>query len=162
MDQARQHSVHVHVLPSYEQLINGNVAVQLRSVKIDDLLRRDPVELEMGNIRQWIVAGVGVGEDVRRRQEEFDQRGGLSAEELLARLSDTLDEVDRVLASLPLEALEEPRTLQGMEVTVFEAVYHVVEHFSMHVGQIIYLAKARRGRSLDFYEIRDGKAMPHW
>jgi FlaA1/EpsC-like NDP-sugar epimerase len=54
VEQARRNSVRVHVLPSYQQLIDGNVAVQLRSVSIDDLLRRDPVKLEMGNIRQWI------------------------------------------------------------------------------------------------------------
>ncbi|HYW80571.1 MAG TPA: hypothetical protein VE890_13390, partial [Thermoguttaceae bacterium] len=54
VDDTRGLSVHVKVLPSYEQLISGSVAVQPRPVEIDDLLRREPVQLEMGSIRQWI------------------------------------------------------------------------------------------------------------
>ncbi len=54
VDDTRGLSVHVKVLPSYEQLISGSVAVQPRPVSIDDLLRREPVQLEMENIRQWI------------------------------------------------------------------------------------------------------------
>ena len=54
VDEARRHSVRVKVLPSYEQLISGSVAIRPRPVSIDDLLRREPVRLEMDNIRQWI------------------------------------------------------------------------------------------------------------
>ena len=54
VDEARRHSVRVTVLPSYEQLITGTVHVRPRPVAIDDLLRREPVDLEMANIRQWI------------------------------------------------------------------------------------------------------------
>jgi hypothetical protein len=34
---------------------------------------------------------------------------------------------------------------------VLQAVYHVVEHFSGHTGQILYAVKLRRGRDLEFY-----------
>jgi uncharacterized damage-inducible protein DinB len=115
-----------------------------------------------GNIRQWVLSGIAGAPDVRRRQEEFDQRGGMSVEELLAHLEGTVAEVDEALAQLPVEVLGEPRTIQGLEGTVMGALYHVVEHFSMHVGQIIYLSKARLGRDLGFYEIKDGKARPTW
>jgi len=115
-----------------------------------------------GNIRQWVLSGIGGSPDVRRRQEEFDRREGLGASELLAHLEQAVDDVDQFLARMPLDTLEEDRTIQGMEVTVFEALYHVVEHFSMHVGQILYLSKARLGRDLQFYEIEDGKAKPRW
>jgi len=54
VDEARRHAVRVTVLPSYEQLINGSVAIRPRPVSINDLLRREPVRLEMGNLRQWI------------------------------------------------------------------------------------------------------------
>ena len=37
-------------------------------------------------------------------------------------------------------------TVQGRQVTVLEAIYHVVEHFGMHTGQIIYIAKLRAGK----------------
>jgi len=54
VDEAGRHFIRVKVLPSYEQLINGSVAIQPRSVSIDDLLRREPVRLDMENIREWI------------------------------------------------------------------------------------------------------------
>jgi len=36
-------------------------------------------------------------------------------------------------------------------VTGLEAIYHVVEHFSMHTGQIILLTKARTGEDLNLW-----------
>lgn len=54
VDQARRHAIAVKVLPSYEQLISGSVAIQPQSVSINDLLHREPVRLEMDNLRQWI------------------------------------------------------------------------------------------------------------
>jgi hypothetical protein len=43
------------------------------------------------------------------------------------------------------------RRIQGYEVTVLEAVYHVVEHFGMHTGQIILLAKMYSGEDLKLW-----------
>ncbi len=54
VDEARQRQMHVKVLPSFEQLISGHIAVQPRPVAIEDLLRREPVQLELENLRQWI------------------------------------------------------------------------------------------------------------
>jgi len=54
VEDTRAQSVDVKVLPSHEQLISGRIAVQPRPVAIDDLLRREPVELDLGNVRQWI------------------------------------------------------------------------------------------------------------
>jgi uncharacterized damage-inducible protein DinB len=115
-----------------------------------------------GNVRQWVVSGIGGAEDVRRRQEEFDERGEATGEELLQHLEETLAEVDGVLAHLPASELSSPRIIQGLEVTVLDALYHVVEHFSMHTGQIIYIAKLSSGRDLGFWEIKGGKAIPSW
>lgn len=114
-----------------------------------------------GNTRQWIVSGVGGAEDVRRRSREFDRREG-DPEELFARLRDTVDEACRVLDELDPGSLGESRTIQGQDVTVLEAVYHVVEHFSMHTGQIVYVTKLRTGSDLDFYRVEDGVAEENW
>ena len=54
VDEARQRQMRVKVLPSFEELISGRLAVQPRAVAIEDLLRREPVKLELENIRQWI------------------------------------------------------------------------------------------------------------
>ena len=48
------HDVKVKMLPSYEQLLHGHVAVKVRDVAIDDLLRRDPVKLDSAQINQWL------------------------------------------------------------------------------------------------------------
>jgi len=37
-------------------------------------------------------------------------------------------------------------------VTVLEAVYHVVEHFAGHTGQIIYATKLMTSEDLGFYK----------
>jgi uncharacterized damage-inducible protein DinB len=115
-----------------------------------------------GNIRQWIVSGVGGAPDARDRASEFAARSGADAGELLANLERALDEVDAVLAGLTAEDLGSRRTIQGRELTVFAAVYHVVEHFSLHLGQIILVAKLHAPGTVRFYEDAGGLARPLW
>ena len=109
-----------------------------------------------GNARQWIVSGVGGAPDVRDRQSEFDQRAPIAVTALVDRLEQTISDVDRVLATLTAADLHTRRTIQASDVTVLEAVYHVVEHFSMHTGQIILLAKADQADRVRFYDMVDG------
>jgi uncharacterized damage-inducible protein DinB len=81
----------------------------------------------------------------RIRQQEFDRREPLSPERLLADLRAAVADVDRRLAELSAETLVEKRTSHDEEVTVLWCVYHIVEHFSMHTGQILSMAKALVG-----------------
>lgn len=115
-----------------------------------------------GNARQWIVSGVGEIPDTRRRDEEFAARKPIPTDTLRRRLDEAIEDVTEVLSALDPTRLDEPRTIQGYEVTVFEAVYHVVEHFSMHTGQIGYITKLLTGEDLRFYVGEDGLAMPNW
>jgi uncharacterized damage-inducible protein DinB len=98
-----------------------------------------------GSTRAWIIGVAGGSHSPRDRQQEFDQREQIPREELMSRLRQTLAEADGVLARLAVEVLLERRQARGEEVTVFFAVYHTVEHFSMHTGQIIMLSKMRSG-----------------
>lgn len=102
-----------------------------------------------GNVRQWIVGGVGGVEVERDRQREFDEREHLPAVELLTGIKSVVAEADAVLARLDAEDLQSERRIQGHDVDVLTAVYHVVEHFGMHTGQIIFLSKMRGGRDLE-------------
>ena len=104
-----------------------------------------------GNVRQWIVSGVGGRPDIRQRDAEFAARGGMPASELAAHLRATIDEAAAVLETLPPQRLTEHITVQHYDVTVLEAVYHVVEHFSGHTGQIIYATKLLTGEDLGFH-----------
>ncbi|MEN8376181.1 MAG: DUF1572 family protein [Gemmatimonadota bacterium] len=115
-----------------------------------------------GNIRQWIAHGVGRQPDMRDRPAEFYAEGGIEADSLLALLEDALGVCDDVLAGLDPASLHERRTIQGLDVSVLEAVYHAVEHFAGHTYQIMYVAKARTGRDLGFWKVEGGKATPAW
>ena len=113
-----------------------------------------------GNVRQWIVSGVGGAPDARHRRAEFDAREGDDGSALMERLLATVRDADAVLASLDAARLAERRTIQGRDVRVLDAVYHVVEHFSMHTGQIILLAKRFAPGRVQFYEDAGGLARP--
>ncbi len=115
-----------------------------------------------GNVRQWIVAGLDGAPDTRQRQAEFDQRDGMDAAELLERLDGAVTDADRVLERMDDGALARSYLIQGRDVSGISAVYHVVEHFSMHTGQIAWLAKLLNGRDLGFYEDAGGLAVPRW
>jgi uncharacterized damage-inducible protein DinB len=104
---------------------------------------------------------VGGATGDRQRQQEFDERGPMPRSELLSRLKSAVVEADRVLAGTATATLLERRTIQGHDVTVFEAIYHVVEHFSMHTGQIIVLTKMWKG-DLGFYDVSDGTPRSQW
>ena len=115
-----------------------------------------------GNVRQWILGSVGGQPDGRHRAAEFAARTGPPAAALLADLDRTLDEVDRVLAALTDADLLQPRTIQGRDVTVLGAIFHVVEHFSQHLGQIILITKLRAPGAINFHEDASGLATPLW
>jgi len=106
-----------------------------------------------GNIRQWIIHGVGGALDERQRAAEFAERGPIPKAELLAQLEATLAEVEQVLQRVTAEELAQPRQIQGLDQTVLSAIFHVVEHFSYHTGQIIYLTKMRTGEDLKFWNV---------
>jgi len=105
-----------------------------------------------GNARQWIVCGLGGAIDARDRDSEFAQRETIPRADLLGRLQQTIREVDATFAKFDLDRLLEKKTIQGLEVTALEAILHVVEHFSMHAGQIILLTKLLTSSDLRFYE----------
>ena len=103
-----------------------------------------------GNARQWIVCGLGGAVDARNRDGEFAQREIITRTELLGLIKNNLREVDATLAAVDSDKLLERRTIQGLEVTALEAILHVVEHFSMHTGQIILLTKMLTKKELNF------------
>jgi uncharacterized damage-inducible protein DinB len=114
-----------------------------------------------GNVRQWIVSGVGGARDERRRQEEFDAREGAGRDELIEHLRRAVQDADAVLARLSASQLLERRHIQGFDGTVLYAIYHVVEHFAMHTGQILFIAKERAG-DLALYDLSSGNPRETW
>jgi uncharacterized damage-inducible protein DinB len=101
-----------------------------------------------GSTRTWIIGVAGGSHSPRDRQREFDEREQIPRAQLMARLRQTLAEADEVLARVEAQTLLERQQSPWEEVTVLEAIYHAVEHFSMHTGQIIMLTKMRLNRDL--------------
>jgi len=115
-----------------------------------------------GNARQWIVCGVGSAPDARNRDAEFEQRDLIPRDELVTLLRTTLADVRTTLQSVDPSTLLEYRKIQGNNVDILEAVFHVTEHFSMHTGQIILLTKLLTGSGLDFYDFEGDVATQRW
>jgi uncharacterized damage-inducible protein DinB len=115
-----------------------------------------------GNARQWIVCGVGSAPDARNRDSEFEQRDVIPRDELVTLLRSTLSDVHATLQSLDPSTLLEYRRIQGNDVDILEAVFHVTEHFSMHTGQIILLTKLLTGSGLHFYDFEGDVATQRW
>lgn len=114
-----------------------------------------------GNVRQWIVGGIGGNEVERDRPAEFSARNGATAGELLENLANALSECDSVLAEVKPEDLAGTCTIQGRETTVLAAIYHVVEHFAMHTGQIVLMTKSAAPGAIRFYD-DSNSARPLW
>ena len=114
-----------------------------------------------GNVRQWIGFGVGGRPDVRQRDLEFSGRAVIEAGELKERLRRETGDAISIISELTPEGLIQTTKVQGYEMPVLQAVYHVVEHFSGHTGQIIFSTKHFTGRDLGFYS-HLASAQPHW
>ena len=115
-----------------------------------------------GNARQWLVCGVGGQPDNRNRDAEFAQRGIIARDELVTLLRSTLAEVETTLGTLDPSILLERRPIQGHDVDILEAIFHVTEHFSMHTGQIIMLTKMLTASDLHFYDFEEDVPMRRW
>ena len=109
-----------------------------------------------GNVRQWILSGAGGQPDARHRDAEFEARGGMGREALGKLLRGTVDEAVAIIRSLPKERLAASTNIQGYDVTLLEAIFHVVEHFSGHTAQIIFITKMLTGEDLGFYSYLSG------
>jgi uncharacterized damage-inducible protein DinB len=96
----------------------------------------------------------------RARDAEFEPQG-LSAKDILARW----EEGWRVClgAIEPLTEADLARTvrIRGEPLTVLDAILRQVSHYAYHVGQIVLLARARRGASWKSLSIPKGKSAEH-
>ncbi len=104
-----------------------------------------------GNLRQWIVGGAGGRPIERDRPAEFSARASRSKTGLLSEVEAAAREADLVLANLREDSLLDRIEVQGFEVTRLHAVYHAIEHFGYHLGQIAYVAKLRTGKDLAIF-----------
>jgi uncharacterized damage-inducible protein DinB len=102
-----------------------------------------------GNMRQWIMHGVGQQPDIRTREIEFSTAGEVNGATLISAFQATVAEAKAVIESTSAERLCERTHPQGRDVTVLYAIYQVVGHVRQHVGQVILLTKQMTEQDLD-------------
>jgi hypothetical protein len=94
-----------------------------------------------GNVRQWIVSGMGAAADVRNRPAEFADRTRYTRQDLLTRLDGVVGQAASVLSNMAPAQLLENRRIQGFDVTVMHALWDTISHFVGHTHQIVYITR---------------------
>jgi len=113
-----------------------------------------------GNMRQWIISGLGGAPDLRERDKEFAERGPIPGPALRQKFQQTVKEASSVMARLRPDVLTRPHRIQGYDVTGYEAAAHVIEHVAYHAGQIIYVTKLKRAKDLGFTRLPNAASKP--
>ena len=113
-----------------------------------------------GNMRQWIISGLGGAPDLRERDKEFAERGPIPGPALREKFQQTVKEASSVMARLRPDVLTRPHRIQGYDVSGYEAAAHVIEHVAYHAGQIIYVTKLKRARDLGFTKLPSEASKP--
>lgn len=80
----------------------------------------------------------------RRRDEEFEEER-LSREELFSRWEKAWEAVFKTLEDLTPQDLSRQVTVRGKAQPALSAIQQQLYHTAYHVGQLVYLAKARAG-----------------
>jgi len=91
----------------------------------------------------------------RNREEEFAART-VSRDALLAKWKEGWDVLLATLHTLRDEQLHDTVTIRGQPLLVHEALLRSLSHISYHVGQIVYVAKAARGKDWKYLTIPPG------
>jgi len=104
-----------------------------------------------GNLKQWIVVPLGGGKFRRDRNAEFTTREGVPKAQLIADIQAAVEEVNTVLKSFAANQLLVRYPVQTYQPSALQAIYHVVEHFSYHLGQILYIYKLQTATDPGFY-----------
>ena len=108
-----------------------------------------------GNIRQYIISGVGGKADTRKRSSEFEKTHSHTLEQLSIHITQTLTQANATVQNLTYNQLSEEVTIQGFPHTRLSALIHVIEHLSYHVGQITYYTKLVKDVDTGYYGGQD-------
>jgi hypothetical protein len=103
-----------------------------------------------GNLRQWVVAGLGGAPDVRDRPAEFAEQMPIPKEELVRNLEAVVGEAKRILAGVDARRLTEARRIQGFDVTGAAAIFDSVPHFRGHTQEIVHMTRLQLSDAYKF------------
>ena len=103
-----------------------------------------------GNLRQWIVSGLGGTNDVRDRPGEFSQRTPIAKQELLKTLDGVVEEATTELARMTASELLRVRRVQGFDETGLAVIFSSVPHFRGHTQEIVSMTRLQLGDAFRF------------
>lgn len=108
-----------------------------------------------GNIRQYVISGLGGASDTRIRDTEFAPDNQPDPREVWNRFLLTVDEARQVIRMASEADLLHKKRVQGFYLSGLGMVLHAVEHLSYHTGQIAWALKAAQNTDLGFYSGTD-------
>lgn len=94
-----------------------------------------------GSNRYWIGFGVGARQTLRDRAAEFSAR---DAHDVLGIWASSVATCREVLSSLEPRHLLETTDRTGTPMTIAAILLHASHHMATHMGQIVWVTKARR------------------
>lgn len=121
-----------------------------------------------GNLRQWILHGVGGQEDIRDRPSEFDSWQTHTKKELVDLFDDLKTEIKQTLKKFYPEKILDERKIQGFDLPLLNAIYRTITHLEGHTRQIVYVTRMRKGDNYTLFwepeteeqESKKGKRQP--
>ena len=86
----------------------------------------------LGNLRQWIVSGIGGEPDIRDRPKEFmiDEKHPKSV--LQRKLNEMLDQVAETYSNFDPARVLDMSSVQGFDASVLSAIYRTMTHLELH------------------------------
>jgi len=105
----------------------------------------------IGNANQWIIGSFENKEVNRKRSEEFIPGQDLKKEDLNKRLMELKSKMLPLIEGLSETDLIETYNVQVYNEKGINILIHVIEHFSYHTGQIVFLTKLIADKALNFY-----------
>jgi hypothetical protein len=93
----------------------------------------------------------------RNREEEFEARS-VTRDELRSKWEQGWTVLFQSLNALRPEDLDRQVKIRGQAMAVHDALHRSLAHASYHVGQIVYLAKAFKGKDWTYLSIPPGKS----
>jgi hypothetical protein len=103
-----------------------------------------------GNLRQWIVSGIGGAPDRRDRPAEFAERGSIPKEDLVRKLDVVVEEAKRVVVGISARQIAEVRRVQGFDLTGAATIFDSIPHFRGHTQEIIHMTRLLLGDAYQF------------
>lgn len=105
-----------------------------------------------GNMRQYIISTLGGSQSHRQRELEFSTQGPFVLKELVQLIQQCAEDSYTVVLGQNESSLVKHYHVQCFELSGYEIISHVIEHFSYHTGQIAILTKILTDEDLGFYK----------